>query len=139
MKNLGVMKWNLLPFVMRNFNFVGFLVGRVKEVFLWKQSFQLSVRRTQAFLSYLGWAKNEILNLVDLSTLGTSEFNEVYFSERRNFEASHKIPTSKNKFGWRNLQGFGTVKFLFYSSEYLEDLIFSATMPKAKNQSREPY
>ena len=28
----------------------------------------------------------------------TSEFNEVYFSERRNFEASHKIPTSKNKF-----------------------------------------
>jgi len=29
----------------------------------------------------------------------TSEFNEVYFSERRNFEATHKIPTSKNKFG----------------------------------------
>jgi len=45
----------------------------------------------------------------------TSEFNEVYFSERRNFEATHKIPTSKNKFGWRNLQGFGTVKFLLYS------------------------
>jgi len=58
----------------------------------------------------------------------TSEFNEVYFSERRNFEATHKIPTSKNKFGWRNLQGFGTVKFLFYSPEYLEGLIFSATM-----------
>ena len=45
----------------------------------------------------------------------TSEFNEVYFSERRNFEATHKIPTSKNKFGWRNLQGFGTVKFLLKS------------------------
>src|SRR3990167_6296951 len=29
----------------------------------------------------------------------TSGFNEVYFSERRNFEATHKIPTSKNKFG----------------------------------------
>ena len=65
-----------------------------------------------------------------------SEFNEVYFSERRNFEASHKIPTSKNKFGWRNLQGFGTVKFLLVSSDQREDLIFSATMPKAKNQSK---
>ena len=38
----------------------------------------------------------------------TSEFNEVYFSEQRNFEATHKIPTSKNKFGrgtnfaWQN-------------------------------------
>jgi len=31
----------------------------------------------------------------------TSEFNEVYFSERRNFEATRKIPTSKNKFGWK--------------------------------------
>ena len=29
----------------------------------------------------------------------TSEFNEVYFSERRNFEATRKIPTPKNKFG----------------------------------------
>ena len=78
MKNLGVTKWNLLPFVIQSAkHFVGFLVGRVKEVFLWKQSFQLSVRRTQAFLSYLGWAKNEILNLVDLSTLGTSRFKEV--------------------------------------------------------------
>ncbi len=50
----------------------------------------------------------------------TSEFNEVDFSERRNFEASHKIPTSKNKFGWRNLQGFGTVKFLLNSPNRIE-------------------
>ena len=28
---------------------------------------------------------------------------------------------------------------LFNSPEYLQGLIFSATMPKAKNQSREPY
>ena len=53
----------------------------------------------------------------------TSEFNEVYFSERRNFEANHKIPTSKNKFGrgtnfaWQNSRrrSFRTVKFLFLS------------------------
>jgi hypothetical protein len=36
------------------------------------------------------------------------------------------------KFGWRNLQGFGTVKFLLVSSDQREDLKFSATMPKAK-------
>src|SRR3990167_2702272 len=53
----------------------------------------------------------------------TSEFNEVYFSERRNFEATHKIPTSKNKFGrgtnfaWQNSRrrSFRTVKFLLKS------------------------
>ena len=31
---------------------------------------------------------------------------------------------------------FGTVKFLLNALEYLERLIFSATMPKAKTQSR---
>jgi hypothetical protein len=66
--------------------------------------------------------------LIKIDNYLTSEFNEVYFSERRNFEATPKIPTSKNKFGWRSLQDFGTVKFLFYSPEYLEGLIFSATM-----------
>ena len=53
----------------------------------------------------------------------TSEFNEVYFSERRNFEATRKIPTSKNKFGrgtnfaWQNSRrrSFRTVKFLLHS------------------------
>jgi hypothetical protein len=38
----------------------------------------------------------------------------------------------KGAFGWRNLQGFGTVKFLLVSSDQREDLKFSATMPKAK-------
>jgi hypothetical protein len=39
----------------------------------------------------------------------------------------------KIKFGWKSLQGSGIVKFLLYSS--VKDLIFSATMPKEKNQS----
>ncbi|MBU4292880.1 MAG: hypothetical protein KJ770_02360, partial [Actinobacteria bacterium] len=37
-----------LSFVKRNFNFVGFLVGRIKEVFLRRQSPRLSVRSTKA-------------------------------------------------------------------------------------------
>ena len=37
---------------MRNFNFVGFLVGRIKEVFLFCQRQKLFVRRTRAYLSY---------------------------------------------------------------------------------------
>jgi hypothetical protein len=44
MKNLGATKLNLLPFVMRNFNFVGFLVGWVKEVFLF-------LSKTKSYLS----------------------------------------------------------------------------------------
>ena len=42
----------------------------------------------------------------------------------------------KIKFGWKSLQGSGIVKFLLVSSDQREDLIFSATMPKAKNQSK---
>src|SRR3989338_8557700 len=52
------------------------------------------------------------------------EFCEVDFSERRNFEATHKIPTSKNKFWWRNLQGFGTVKFLLVASPVTNEVEF---------------
>jgi len=40
--------------------------------------------------------------------------------------------TSKIQFGWRNLQGFGTVKFLLVSPEYLEGLDFSATFGEAE-------
>jgi len=51
-------------------------------------------------------------------------------------EAKPKAEQSwKIKFGWRSLQGFGTVKFLLVSPEYLEGLDFSATFPKGKIQS----
>ena len=45
----------------------------------------------------------------------------------------------EEEFGWKKLQVSGTLYPLFNSPENLQGLIFSATMPKAKNQSREPY
>src|SRR3989338_10011316 len=73
----------------------------------------------------------------------TSEFNEVFSppkSEPRKmrqpaFFRVARILRDEKKFGWKKLQVSGTVKFLLYSSDQREDLIFSATMPKAKNQS----
>ena len=64
-------------------------------------------------------------------------FTEVDFSELKKLRQP-TIFSSKNQFGRRNLQGFVVGKSLLVAHEYLEWLIFSATMPKAKNQSLPP-
>jgi len=57
-----VSETNLLSLVIQSAkHFVGFLVGRIKEVFLFCRRQKLFVRRTRAYLSYRGVGRKEKL------------------------------------------------------------------------------
>ena len=120
---------NCLTFVIRSFNF--FLVR------LWvKQSFSFVFRDN---FSILGEHTHKCCTTSGLTEVLTprkfrpcEDFPSNRSSELENPNRAGEIFRDGAKFGWRNLQGFGTVKFLLYPSERSGDrgLVQRSAKPK---------